>query len=64
MAFVTIILSIITFFLQFLCLIMLLDFFWFKDAFRLREIDPKRRFFRHHIYGYVMAIFLLREVTV
>ena len=42
----------------------ILDFFNFENAFKSREIDPERRYFRHPIYGYVMAKLLLREVTV
>jgi len=43
---------------------MLLDFFKFKNAFKSREIDPKRQYFRHPVYGYVMTKLLLKEVTV
>jgi len=42
----------------------LLEFFKFKNAFKSREIDPKCRYFRHPVYGYVLVNFLLREVTV
>ena len=42
----------------------LLDFFKFKDTFKSREIDPKRQYFRHPVYGYVITSPLLSEVTV
>ena len=38
-------------------LYMLLEFFKFENAFKLS------RYFRHPVYGYVMAKLLLREVT-
>ena len=38
--------------------------FKFINATKSREIDPKRRYFRHPVYGDVMAKFLLREVMV
>ena len=43
---------------------MLLDFFKFENAFKSRENNHEHRYFRHHVYGYVMAKLLLREVTV
>jgi len=41
-----------------------MEFFKLKNAFKLRENDPKRRYFRHPVYCYVMVKLLLREVTV
>ena len=44
-----------------------LELFKFKNAFKSREIDPKRWYFHHTVYCYVMAELLLqpvREVTV
>ena len=31
--------------------VMLMEFFKFIKAFKSREIDPKRRYFRHSVYG-------------
>jgi len=46
------------------CLLHAMDFFKFKNAFKSSDIDPKCRYFRHPVYGYVMVKLLLRDVMV